>query len=144
MENINPLLNSIIDIRYRINAGESIRSSINTHILSQPSEWSTFLRRWLISIEHKEKFKSILGELQNPYRRAFLEILESGLAGATISQALTDLEGEVRQACDLELDIKLKRLPILALLPVTLLMFPAFLLLLFGPTLSHLIEELSK
>jgi hypothetical protein len=141
---INPLLNSISELRHRLEAGESLRASLPLCLNTNDSGWNNLARRWLIAHEHGTPTEKIVSEIKSPFRRIFLEMLAAGLNGAPIFQNLLELEKEVHAACELEIEENLRRLPFLSLLPVLFFMFPAFLLLLLGPVLLHLLQELSQ
>lgn len=143
MAHINPLLNSISEIRHRLESGESLRSSLPVAFNTEDLKWNQTTKRWLVALEHGSPAEKLVETIKSPYRRVFLEMVAAGLAGSPIYQTLLELEREVHSACELELDANLRRLPFLAMLPVLLLMFPAFLILLLGPALIHLLQELS-
>ncbi len=144
MAYINPLLKSIVELRYRLEGGESLRNSFPNCLNTEDSEWNSVLKRWFMALEHGTPTEKIVKEIRSPYRRIFLEVLSSGFNGTPIYQNLLEIEKEVNTACELELEQKLRKLPFQSMLPVLLLMFPAFLILLLGPVLIHLLQELSK
>jgi hypothetical protein len=80
----------------------------------------------------------------SPYRRELISLVGLGLSGAPVVAKLRELEVEIRWACQDELDLFIARLPLRALLPVLLIQFPAFLILLFGPILSEFTRSLSQ
>lgn len=144
MAHINPLLKSIVELRHRLEAGESLRSSFPNCLNTDDADWNSLLKRWFIALEHGTPTEKIVKDIRSPYRRIFLEILGSGFNGTPIYQNLVEVEKEVTAACDLELEQKLRKLPFQSMLPVLLLMFPAFLILLLGPVLIHLLQEFSR
>ncbi len=143
MANVNPLLKCIIEIRHRLESGESLRLSLNSP-LTDDQRWNQTLKKWFLAAEHGSSTEKIVKEQSSPYRRMFLELLGAGLQGSPIHQTLVELEKDVKAACELEIEGKLKRLPFLSMLPILFLMFPAFLILLIGPAIMHLLKELSQ
>lgn len=143
LANLNPLLVSICEIRHRLESGESLRASLPEALKTNDTIWNQTLKKWLVSLEHGAPTEKMVHAIKSPYRRVFLEVLAAGLSGSPVHQTLVELEREVHAACELELESHLRRLPFLSMLPVLLFMFPAFLLLLLGPALIHLLKELS-
>lgn len=80
-------------------------------------------------------------ELSRHREQLFL-ILESGSRGASVLADWRELRKEVES--QLELDIKghVESLPLKMLMPLLLLLFPAFLVLLFGPITSAFLSAI--
>ncbi|OQW51866.1 MAG: hypothetical protein A4S09_09360 [Proteobacteria bacterium SG_bin7] len=144
MAHMNPLLKSIIELRHRLEAGESLRSSFPNCLCTDDTQWNSLLKRWFMALEHGTPTDKIVKGVNSPYRRIFLELLSAGFSGAPIYQNLLEIEIEVISACEIELEQKLRKLPFHSMLPVLFLMFPAFLIILLGPVLIHLLKELSQ
>jgi len=91
---------------------------------------------------HLEQFHiQLRASTKSSYRRELFQLVGQGLIGAPISAKLKELEAEIKTACEDEVEVFVAKLPLLAMLPVLLVQFPAFLLLLFGPILQELIRS---
>ena len=146
MEGLAPPLRCLIQIQSSIANGESVRSSIARYLQSVPvhDPFSIDVRQFLFAWEQGHDWRAGLREIKSPHRRALIEVLACGLAGQSISPHLESLRSEITTACDLEIKEHLEMLPLKMLAPLLLFQFPAFLLLLFGPLLRHLVEELNR
>ncbi len=146
MEGLTPPLKCLIHVQSALQNGESVRSSLTRyiHLGLANDDFGQCLRRFLFAWEQGHDWRAQLKIVGSPQRRALLEILSAGLAGQSISAPLDSLKDEITSACDLEIKDHLEMLPLKMLAPLLLFQFPAFLLLLFGPLLRHLVEELNR
>ena len=80
--------------------------------------------------------------LKSFYRKRLVAIFKSGLKGEPILEALKDLEEDLIFASTEDMEKHLQKLPLLSLIPLMLLEFPAFFLLLVAPLLLNLLEAL--
>lgn len=115
--------------------------------LSQASascEFAIVVRKFMFAWEQGHDWRVPLRACRSAHRRALLEVLACGLGGQSISAQLESLRSEIANACDLEIKEHIEMLPLKMLAPLLLFQFPAFLLLLFGPLLRHLIQELNR
>lgn len=146
MEGLAPPLKCLIQIQSSIANGESVRAAIARYlqIVSVHDPFSLDVRQFLFAWEQGRDWRAMLRNVESPHRRALIEVLACGLSGQSISAHLESLRAEITAACDLEIKEHLEMLPLKMLAPLLLFQFPAFLLLLFGPLLRHLVEELSR
>lgn len=157
MEGLAPPLKCLIHVQSGVQNGESVRSSLTRYLhggdvlfdgssraLEIDDAFGHVLRRFLFAWEQGHDWRSLLNEAGSHQRRALLEVLACGLAGQSISAHLESLRDEITNACDLEIREHLELLPLKMLAPLLLFQFPAFLLLIFGPLLRHLVEELNR
>lgn len=146
MEGLTPPLKCLIEMQSCIQNGESVRSGLVRFLhLAEPKDSFTLtVRSFLFAWEQEQNWRAIIGAQKSSYRRALLEIAASGLGGQSVLTHLESLRTEMIAACDLEIREHLELLPLKMLVPLLLFQFPAFLLLLFGPLLRHLIEELNR
>jgi hypothetical protein len=146
MEGLAPSLQCLIEIQSAIQNGESTRSGLNRYlaVTSAREEYPAVVRRFLFAWDHGQDWRSIIAENRSPHRRTVLELAAAGLAGQSILAQLEELRTEILAACDLEIRTHLELLPLKMLVPLLLFQFPAFLILLFGPLLRNLIEELNR
>lgn len=143
MESLAPPLRLLIHVKRSIERGSSVKTGILSFIKSDSEDFSSEIKQWLAHFEHGQSTKSIIDRQKSIYRRTLLTLLERGLRGDAIYQSLNLLEEETVMACQLEQAHFLSRLPFLLLLPLLFFMFPAFLLLLFGPLLGQFVSSLS-
>jgi hypothetical protein len=129
-----------------MNNGESVRQGLVKYLRSAPIkddfaiEARTFLQLWDQGRDWRERLAK---HVQSPYRRVLLELIASGLAGQSILAQLADLKTDIVDACEQEVQHHLELLPLKMLVPLLFFQFPAFLILLFGPLLRNLIQELN-
>ncbi len=146
MEGLAPPLKCLIDVQAAIANGETARVGVKRYLASGPTDaaFATSLRSFLFAFEQGQDWRTELKQLKSPYRRALIEIIAFGLSGQSISSPLQTLRDEMQMAAEAEIQQHIEMLPLKMLIPLLLFQFPAFLLLLFGPLLRHLIEELNK
>ncbi len=146
MEGVAPPLRCLIQIQSSIANGESVRSAVTRYlqIVSVDDPFGVVVRRFIFAWEQGHEWRAMLRDVKSPHRRALIEVLSHGLSGQSISAHLESLREEICAASDLEIREHIEMLPLKMLVPLLLFQFPAFLLLLFGPLLRHLIEELGK
>lgn len=146
VEGIAPTLKCLIEIQTSMQNGNSVRVAALDYLDKQETrdDCAQDLRAFLFALEQGRDGQSVLSMMRSPQRRALFSVLACGFKGQAISQQLTELQAEIVSACEGELKHHLEVLPIKMLMPLLLLQFPAFLLLIFGPLLRHLLEELSR
>lgn len=135
MENLNPCLSLALTVRRGLEKGESPRRGIQVFLLSSSDEFARGCAEWLAGREHRRPTENWINQLP-PHRRALIRILERGLNGESIGPSLATLEEEIVEACRIEQEEYLAKLPFLMMIPLFLLLFPALLLLLIGPFLD--------
>jgi hypothetical protein len=144
MEGLAPPFQLLIHVRRQIERGLSLKGGIISYLKTTEDDFSPKVSYWLSLVEKKEATGPFLNQIESVYRKELLRILERGLAGAPILHILRLFEEEVILACENEIQNKLTDLPYLAMIPLLLLQFPAFLLLLLGPLLIQLLDSLSS
>ena len=146
MEGLAPPLRCLIQIQSSIANGESVRAAIARYLqtVSVDDPFAVHMRQFMFAWEQGHEWRTMLRTVRSSHRRALIEVLACGLAGQPISPHLESMREEITSACDLEIREHLEMLPLKMLAPLLLFQFPAFLLLLFGPLLRHLVEELNR
>jgi len=146
MEGLAPPLQCLIEIQAALQNGETVRVGIGRYfaVASGQRDFAADLRRFLFAWDQGKDWRSIVVEISSPHRRALVDLIATALAGQPIIAHLEELKSEVVAAVDLEIKNHVELLPIKMLIPLLLFQFPAFLVLLFGPLLNRLIEELNK
>ncbi|MGE0631696.1 MAG: hypothetical protein AB7O96_04775 [Pseudobdellovibrionaceae bacterium] len=142
MEDLAPPLLLSLEIRRALDNGEHVRTGIKKFLESKKSDFHSILLRWLMLVERGEKVSHLLTEIKSPHRRALLDLLEKSFKGQSISSPLRDLEEEIGSAAQAEVDAYISRLPFIALVPLLLFQFPAFMLLLIGPILLEAVSQM--
>jgi hypothetical protein len=149
MEGLAPPLRCLIEIHSGLQNGEPVRAGLSKYlaVADAKDEFAPAVRAFLFAFDHGNDWKTVLNDtsaVKSPFRRTLLEIVACGLKGQSIMAQLQDLQDDIANACDSEIKEHLEILPIKMLIPLLLFQFPAFLLLLFGPLLKSLIEELNR
>ncbi len=144
MEYLAPPLQLITEIKRAIESGASVRSGVLVYIQNSTSEFSRDVSKWISWQDRGLDVSSLVQGQKSRYRRSLLELLGRGLQGEGIYSYLLMLEVETIEACDDEISRKITKLPFLLLVPLLLMQFPAFLLLLFGPLLENFFHSLGS
>lgn len=144
MENLAPPLACALEMQHSIWNGEPARSGVARWLDAAEDDFARAMRRALFAWDQGGDWRAEAARMKSPHRRALCELAMRSLAGHPIQARLEELRAEIELACDLEIRRHVDLLPLRAMLPLLLLEFPAFLLLLFGPLLSRLLAELSR
>lgn len=146
MEGLSPPLKCLIEVQTALRNGEVVRVGLTRYLESTRAqdEFAANLRRFLFAWEQGQNWRAAIAGVRSPHRRALLDLIATALSGQPIQAHLDELRVELVQATEVEISRHLELLPIKMLVPLLLFQFPAFLLLLFGPLLSRLLEEISK
>ena len=138
-----PPLKAVLEIRLHIENGVSVSQAIR--IYSQRNVFEPFAKDLGLWLFAQERGKSCPVKSFNTfYRKRLIDILTCGLQGEPILSALCDLEKDLIFAVNEDIEQHLQKLPLLSLIPLMLLEFPAFFLLLVGPLLLNLLSALQN
>lgn len=137
MENLAPSLILLWDVKRAIESGHAASQGIRRFLKREGEDVFHFQTlMWWESLAnpnlHFDRTK--LG----PHRRALLELLEAGMRGQPIALGLKNLEAELILSCEEEISSHVAKLPVILLLPLLGLVFPAMMLLLILPVLDML------
>jgi hypothetical protein len=137
MEDIAPPLVLLWDIKRALEKGQSVSFGVRNYLKCKNSHpFQRQIEIWWLS-QHNHQI--VFTKTQLSYHRRFLlEVLEQGLKGQSILQMLYSVEAEIIISCENEINARVARLPLLSLLPLTLLIFPSLLMLLVAPLLKLL------
>lgn len=141
MEAIAPPLKLVLILRRSLEKNQSLRQGLQNYLRRHRDDYAVDVSRWYSLLQQGQDTQETLGKL-SPHRRVLLQTLERGLRGESIYPLLCQLEGEIIEAAQDEIAVKLARLPMLLLIPLLLLQFPAILMLLFGPLLQNFFHSL--
>lgn len=139
MENLAPPLSVVLQLQLEMENGHSFRESLRQVLrLCEEDDFVATVREWSVRKSHNQTTHSLAKSLVSPYRRTLLDLFERGWNGEPILEPLRSLEVEIRVAAQAELDQFIATLPFRAMIPLLLLQFPAYMLLLLGPILADL------
>jgi hypothetical protein len=144
MDHIAPPLACAIEMQHALRNGETPRAGVARFLEASDGEFARQLRRALLAWDQGGDWRPEAARMRSPYRRAICDALMRSLSGQPIQARLDELRTEIELACELEIRRHVDLLPLKAMVPLLLLQFPAFLILLLGPLLSRLLEELSR
>ena len=137
MEGLAPTLQLCLEVRMLVERGESIYVGINKILPDLQPKLRSEIMRIILQFDQG-------GEVQlnclpiSAYRRELYRIILAGFAGEPVALRLKEIEIEIQSACELEMDEFLSALPMRAMMPVLLIQFPAFLILMFGPVVQEI------
>jgi hypothetical protein len=141
MDNLTPVVAFVVDLRMRLENGESLMLSLKKWITTHDSEWEVLLRKFTIQYEQGTLPGSLAEFTPRIYQLTVLELLRSGLMGEPVLSRLVEVEEEMLKICENDIDQHVALLPIISLLPLLIFMVPALLILFFGPLLHQLVTE---
>lgn len=142
MEYIAPPLKLITEVKRAIESGTSVRCGVLAYVQNSREDFSRDVSKWISCRDQGLSYQLIIQNQASQYRRSLLELLERGMRGESIYSHLLQLEIETIEACEDEIERKVTKLPFLLLVPLLLMQFPAFLMLLFGPLLENFFHSL--
>ena len=136
-----PPLKAVLEIRLLMENGISVPQAVRTYSQRNLDEpFAKELGLWLFA---KETGKNYSGNIFNSfYRKRLLDLLSHGLKGEPILSAIHDLEEDLIFIANEDIEQQLQKLPFINLIPLLLLEFPAFFLLLVGPLILDLLSVL--
>lgn len=134
---IAPPLQLVLHVKRAIERGHSVRQGVLSYLQAERNELSQDVSKWISLCDQGLETAPLLRSQKSLYRRTLLELLERGLRGEAIYSHLGQLEAEIMEACQDEIARKVAKLPFTLLVPLLLMQFPAFLMLLFGPILEN-------
>lgn len=138
MEDISPTLHLSLIVRAALENGNSVRTGVRQFLSVSTDPFIEIVGKWILLVDQEQPLHPLLENL-HPCRRSLLLLLDKGLKGLPILPHLIILEEEIIQSCETELENQIQKLPLLLMLPIFLLMFPAYLILLFGPIIQSLL-----
>lgn len=144
MEDISPTLLLLWEIKRALEKSQSIHVGIESFLKKAPQlPFSNQVEAWWKCQTTRIDKGKDSRELQHEYsisltRKYLLEILEQGLRGQSILETLKSYEKELIQSCEDEIQSHIAKLPLVLMIPLMGLIFPALMILLIGPIMSYL------
>lgn len=137
MENIAPSLLLLWEIKRSLETGRSVSAGIKNYLKRSPDDdFKSEVEIWWLAMNN-DQIKYNKSHL-NLKRHYLLQILELGLKGHSIANTLESLEDELILSCEDEIQLHVARLPLLALFPLMVMIFPSMMLLVLMPLLRML------
>lgn len=140
MEYIAPPLRCILEIKVSIRSGSSVKMSLQDYLNTHNNTFSKDLNIWFAAALKDNTYLKL--KWPSYYSKSLVDILYRGLQGEPILKSLDELEEELKEECKARVDKYMQKLAILSLFPLLFLQFPAFMILLFGPIFSNVVEQL--
>lgn len=144
VEGIAPPLKCLIEVHAAIQNGESIRTGLERYARRGRVGFEADVRRFLFDWDQGRDWRSSLHQVRSSHRRALLEMVACGLAGQAIHAQLSELRKDIEEACDAEVRAHLDMLPLRMLFPLLFMLFPSYLILLFGPLVRTFLQEVAR
>lgn len=143
MVGLAPPLKAVLEIRLQLENGVSVSQAIQKYSKRNLEEpFAKKLGLWLFAKQTGKNEDEL--SFSTFYRRRLVELLDNGLKGMPILEALCELEQDLIFAANEDLEQHLQKLPLISLIPLMLFEFPAFFLLLLGPLLLNLLSSLQS
>jgi hypothetical protein len=142
MESLAPPVKLILQLRFSIEKGESVRNAIQEYLQMNEDEFSIKISSCLILSSQGRSIDHILSSEKSSVRKGVLLLVQKGLKGEPIYTQLLALEQESIEQMNQEIESYLAVLPFKMMIPVLLFQFPAFLILLFGPLLKTFLSQI--
>ena len=136
-------LDLLLSIRTELRMGSSLGHAIERVSENSEDPLLRALKTWLIRIQSGQDPQVVARQLheinRSSARRSLFCVFEKGLSGSPVDGALEELEEEFFLLAQQSYERKLQTLPMLLLLPLTLLILPATMILILGPVLFQLV-----
>lgn len=137
MENITPTLVLLWDVKRSLEKGYSVSNGIKFFIARNlQHEFSRFVADWFQ--QQQSQNERLNTHHLGASRRHLLALLDLGLGGQSILESLKSYETEVIIGCEDEVQNHIAKLPLLLMIPLMGLIFPALMMLLIMPALKML------
>lgn len=134
------------EIRLQMLLGVSLMQALESVLAFRQDEFSLSLRIWIKKLHAGQTPESIyqaLPELNStPARRSLVNVLQRGLRGSPVDTYLQELEKEYAYMLENAFQRRMQLLPLKLLIPLTLFILPAVVLLIVGPLFLSLISQI--
>lgn len=139
MEDLAPPLRLCLSLRFDLERNRPMTAAIQSYVAKEKEkDWREAVQMLLLQQQIGGETEKIVKSQKSSYRRAIFSLILRGHRGEPIYSQLCQIEEEMLQASQEELEHFHLALPIRTLMPLLLLQFPAFLILLIGPLLGAL------
>jgi len=142
VEYLAPPLECALEIRAAIQSGRSVREGALLFAQSCPCPFAEVIGRLILRHDQGESATNLLRLASTPLQRGLFMLILRGSRGEPVGTPLNGLIDELRTASEVQMEEFAQTLPSRLMLPLLLLQFPAFLILLLGPLLHDLSRSL--
>jgi pilus assembly protein TadC len=143
---VGTILELVSEIRLQMLLGVSLMQSLESVLATRTDEFAFALKVWLKKLsagQSTESIYKVLPELNaTPARRSLVTVLQRGLSGSPIDSYLQELEKEFSVLLEDGFQKRMQLLPLKLLVPLTLFILPAVVLLIVGPLFLSLTSQL--
>lgn len=140
MEALAPEHQFLLDLKTGLESGKSAQQVSQKYIKEHSNSFAFELSSWLYHVNQGTAKNLYI--YKSFYRRLIFDLINSSRSGEPIYERVVETEKEIHILCEIQIKKFMNRLGFLGLLPLMLFMFPAFLILLFGPIISDLIQQM--
>jgi hypothetical protein len=142
MDMVAPPVRLLVHLRFSLERGEAVSASLSAYLQSVEDECSEMVRDWWLAYRQGRLSAFYQSRSLNLYRKSLLMTLEAGLSGESILSTVRHMEEEFLHQAQIDMERFIRTLPVRSMFPLLFFMFPAYLLLFFGPLLSRLLHSL--
>ena len=144
METLAPSYLLLLEVHYCLSSGESMRQGIISFIKQSKDPFAAKVSQWLAHLEQSTLDAHFFSTIKEPQRRILLQVLSYGWMGHPILDSLNRLKIEFEEMAESEIETKIQKLPFQMMIPLLLFQFPGIFLLLVGPILISLLNQLGS
>jgi hypothetical protein len=145
MEYLAPSFELLLSVRQSIQSGRSVRSALFHFLEGRDLKCplAQQVQQLVFSFDAGGEFENLDPNLPI-LRKALYQTLWQGLMGVSISERLDQLAQEFQSHCRDHIDQYTATLPMKVMVPLLLMLFPAYMLLMIGPILQELLRSLDS
>ena len=140
------LVEIVAEIRLQMLLGLSLAQSLEIVLNPRSDSFSSAFKIWLKRYQAGQKTDVISKNLpaltSTTPRRTLINVIERGLSGSPIDSYLSELEVEFTQKLEMAFERKMQLLPLKLLVPLTVFILPAVIILIVGPLFLTLITQM--
>ena len=141
MAHIVPSIEFVSGVKYGMQNGQSLTQSLERQLGRSKDRFHWEMARWFAAYKSGHRYHR---EFPSIYQQSLVSILEEGLRGAPIVHALDELEAEMLFEFETQWKAYVERLPTILSIPLLLLFFPAYIVLLFGPLINSFLAGVGQ
>ena len=137
VETLAPPLKATMYLRMQLSNGISMRIALKEYCLQETDNFSINVSKWY---KNRLQGSPSCFKSKSFYQKQLISTIERGLEGEPVLDTMRQLEQEMIAVSSEDIQMHLEKLPLLMLIPLALLQFPGFLMLLVGPIFLQLFE----
>lgn len=134
------------ELIYLLESGVSVRDALRIFNESHSAQDSAFFKGLSVWLKQRDSGLEISNSLdiyKSSTNRNLIALIDRGLRGEAILKHLIQTQKEINELVQLKREKKLTLLPVQLLLPLLLLIFPAYLIVLLVPILAEFAQLLN-